>query len=645
MGGDIAAGMGHLSSLVCALLITACPAATTPVLASHGVQYDSLSPSRLSFGRAVDIEDETLTEGSDPSARMESAVAGEAAILIIEFNPSMVLYRGETITIELPGFTACGIASRMTASCALHNSQTGNQELGSAFGARWSADREQVELKLNTDLLDPAPVRLELTGGITIPEAGIVNPINVTMVADLSSQERPKCCAKGDPPACCPWRFLDPASAACCGWDPHVERETLNTLVDVLEPVGGMQQLQVAFDSMAVPGQPVSIDLQFRPTFKLVAGDVVLFHLPAFGGIELSDIQLTGSSGPLFSANWTASPAAASAAAATSIKAADPRLLQATEDSWINPVAGTSAGGSVLEGSVVVLRVLQDIDALELLQVSVPEAAGITLPIGGVCSWAEHAELLIEVWAELGPVAPVSIQKHGDSTITTSYDCTGDPVLFEVPQLVHLGHDIRVNWRRTKLEDLKRHIHHMADGSHDLPQDVMSNGASPSHPAAAGSSTSRIDLQLEFGTHSHDYIGLFEVGSCRQPESVLQDDGVTVQDEEGALGQWQNRCLIASQTVVRDGSQQGQSEGHVMFYYTDYQKAGEYEVRYFKGDSPAGNGLVCRGLPSLLYSSHSGASVQCVLEAAAHSSTISVQASPNKAKCVGVPTGPDIYRC
>ena len=75
---------------------------------------------------------------------------------------------------------------------------------------------------------------------------------------------------------------------------------------------------------MAVPGQPVSIDLQFRPTFKLVAGDVVLFHLPAFGGIELSDIQLTGSSGPLFSANWTASPAAASAAAATSIKAADP---------------------------------------------------------------------------------------------------------------------------------------------------------------------------------------------------------------------------------------------------------------------------------------------------------------------------------
>merc|ERR1740130_1978612 len=89
------AGMVHLTSLVCALLITACPAATTPVLASHGVQYDSLSPSRLSFGRAVDIEDETLTEGSDPSARMESAVAGEAAILIIEFNPSMVLYRGE----------------------------------------------------------------------------------------------------------------------------------------------------------------------------------------------------------------------------------------------------------------------------------------------------------------------------------------------------------------------------------------------------------------------------------------------------------------------------------------------------------------------------------------------------------------------
>ena len=245
----------------------------------------------------------------------------------------------------------------------------------------------------------------------------------------------------------------------------------------------------------------------------------------------------------------------------------------------------------------------------------------------------------------------VSIQKHGDSTITTSYDCTGDPVLFEVPQLVHLGHDVQVDWRRTKLDDLKRHIHQMADGSHDRPQEVMSNGAAPSHPAAAGSSASRTDLQLEFGTHSHDYvshsvdlagrrsfrvlvqIGLFEVGSCRQPETVLQADGVTVQDRDGVSGQWQNRCLIASRTAVRDGSQQGQSEGHVIFYYTDYQKvagtqckecsfrvcsgahsvcaqAGEYEVRYFKGDSPAGNGLVCRGLPSLLYSSHSGASVQ-----------------------------------
>ena len=48
----------------------------------------------------MDLEAETLTEGSEPSARMESAVAGEAAILMIEFNPSMVLYRGETITVR-----------------------------------------------------------------------------------------------------------------------------------------------------------------------------------------------------------------------------------------------------------------------------------------------------------------------------------------------------------------------------------------------------------------------------------------------------------------------------------------------------------------------------------------------------------------
>ena len=57
----------------------------------------------------------------------------------------------------------------------------------------------------------------------------------------------------------------------------------------------------------------------------------------------------------------------------------------------------------------------QDVAALELLQVTVPEEAGITLPIAGVCSWAEHSELLIEVWAELGPIAPV-LQQYTNSS-------------------------------------------------------------------------------------------------------------------------------------------------------------------------------------------------------------------------------------
>ena len=153
--------------------------------------------------------------------------------------------------------------------------------------------------------------------------------------------------------------------------------------------------------------------------------------------------------------------------------------------------------------------------------------------------------------------------------------------------------------------------------------------------------------------------------------------------------------MIASQTVVRDGSQQGQSEGHVMFYYTDYQKVAgtlheRYSLRAYTGRrirssifqrrfpgwewacvsrAPVATVLeslrsFCAGLVQLgALSWGLSVCVQCVLEAAAHSSTISVQgllgslgvrvlsvghcaaASPNKAKCVGVPTGPDIYRC
>jgi hypothetical protein len=154
---------------------------------------------------------------------MENAVAGEAAVLVLEINPSMALYRHETITVDLPDFTACGIASRMTASCTLHSAvvaeaSAGNYELGSSFIATWFGDREQIELKVNTDMIRPSHIRLELTGGIVLPQSGFVNPKNVTIVADLSSEERPKCCYEGSPPACCPWRFMIPASVL----SPHM---------------------------------------------------------------------------------------------------------------------------------------------------------------------------------------------------------------------------------------------------------------------------------------------------------------------------------------------------------------------------------------------------------------------------------------
>merc|ERR1711865_1011219 len=77
--------------------------------------------------------------------------------------------------------------------------------------------------------------------------------------------------------------------------------------------------------------------------------------------------------------------------------------------------------------------------------------------------------------------------------------------------------------------------------------------------------------------------------------------------------------------VTVNGHERGESSGHTIFSYQDYSKAGNYEARYFRGDSAAGNGLVCRGLPSLLYTSHSGAAVECVLEASSHSGVISVQ--------------------
>ena len=106
--------------------------------------------------------------------------------------------------------------------------------------------------------------------------------------------------------------------------------------------------------------------------------------------------------------------------------------------------------------------------------------------------------------------------------------------------------------------------------------------------------------------HSMDWIGLYKAGSCSQNGNMRTTD------------KDQNSCYLAYE-LVADTRRTGQSSGTVTFKFADVRwPAGDYEVRYFLGDSQQGNGVVCRDLGTGVGSTY------CALEAAASSVTFSV---------------------
>merc|ERR1712072_417507 len=112
-----------------------------------------------------------------------------------------------------------------------------------------------------------------------------------------------------------------------------------------------------------------------------------------------------------------------------------------------------------------------------------------------------------------------------------------------------------------------------------------------------------------------DWLGLYRKGSCDQP--AHDRDGAVIPGTGGtALPSAQNNCDIASQSLP--GVVSG---GTMRFAYSDGRwSAGEYEVRYFLGDSENGQGYVCRRLQGSPTAAHN----YCALEYKTMSSPIDV---------------------
>jgi hypothetical protein len=95
------------------------------------------------------------------------------------------------------------------------------------------------------------------------------------------------------------------------------------------------------------------------------------------------------------------------------------------------------------------------------------------------------------------------------------------------------------------------------------------------------------------------WIGLYKAGEC---------------DEDN---EWQHRCHLAFRSLPS-----GTAEGEVRFQQQDYMVAGEYEVRYFRGDTRNRQGFECKGLSGTT----SGVYLKCGLVSAAISDKVYIVA-------------------
>jgi len=107
---------------------------------------------------------------------------------------------------------------------------------------------------------------------------------------------------------------------------------------------------------------------------------------------------------------------------------------------------------------------------------------------------------------------------------------------------------------------------------------------------------SNIDLQTRV-TPPNTWIGLYPAGGC---------------EEEN---EWRHQCYVTFSFI-----EAGVESGTVRFSQSEYKNAGEYDVRYFVGDSRNGQGEICKGLTGVEHETY----VQCMLSPTVTSSSIHI---------------------
>jgi len=115
-----------------------------------------------------------------------------------------------------------------------------------------------------------------------------------------------------------------------------------------------------------------------------------------------------------------------------------------------------------------------------------------------------------------------------------------------------------------------------------------------------------VDIVVIWNATDGQYSGVSQAGSWL---------GLYRKAECSEVSEWQHQCYLVARELPA-----GESGGVVRFSQQDYKTAGEYEIRYFRGNTQHGQGQVCQGLRN----TGAGVYMKCNLVAAVTSDAVSV---------------------
>jgi len=222
----------------------------------------------------------------------------------------------------------------------------------------------------------------------------------------------------------------------------------------------------------------------------------------------------------------------------------------------------------------------------------------------GVGSTAQDMHVTDSELLRMSAVSGVTFTRLGDGAIvindvSRTYSTKLDSVVFGDPEAANV---VSSKYKRAQIPQVKTQ-------SYSTAADFVVDAGTPRLELASSVVSLGEDVVVRWQpdvysdrlSHERDWVGLFVKGDCANEETTAHNR--------------LHKCYLASYYTTP-----GQSHGETRFSHSQYKEAGEYEVRYFYGDSTDGHGYRCVTLGGT-----GSTYTQCVLHAQSISAPIHIK--------------------